>query len=165
MRINLVVAVARNGVIGREGGLPWDLPADLKRFRAITLGHPIIMGRVTHASIGRPLPGRRNIVVTTHPQAIHQACEVAGSLEEALSLAGAAEEVMIIGGRALYAAALPLASRLFLTEVDADVSGDVRFPEYPRSEWLEISRETHLPDPENPLPFSFVILERRAPAR
>lgn len=165
MRVNLVVAVARNGVIGREGGLPWDLPADLKHFRAITLGHPIIMGRVTHASIGRPLPGRRNIVVTTHPQAIHQACEVAESLEEALSMAGAAEEVMIIGGRALYAAALPLASRLFLTEVDADVSGDVRFPEYPRSEWLEISRETHLPDHENPLPFSFVILERRAPAR
>ncbi len=165
MRINLVVAVARNGVIGREGGLPWELPADLKRFRAITLGHPIIMGRVTHASIGRPLPGRRNIVVTTHPQDIHPACEVAASLEEALIMAGGSAEVMIIGGRALYAAALPLASRLFLTEVDADVSGDVRFPEYARSEWLEISRETHLPDPQNTLPFSFVILERRAPVR
>ena len=162
MRVNLVVAVARNGVIGREGGLPWDLPADLKRFRAITLGHPIIMGRVTHASIGRPLPGRRNIVVTTHPGQIHPECETASSLADALVMAGAAEEVMIIGGRALYAAALPLATRLFLTEVDAEVAGDVKFPEFTRSQWQEVSREEHASDAANSLPFSFVILERRA---
>lgn len=163
MRINLVVAVARNGVIGREGGLPWDLPADLKRFRAITLGHPIIMGRVTHASIGRPLPGRRNIVVTTHPGQIHPQCETAASLADALAMVGAVDEVMIIGGRALYAAALPLATRLFLTEVDAEVVGDVKFPAFTRSEWREVLREDHARDAANSLPFSFVVLERRTP--
>ncbi|MBM4228049.1 MAG: dihydrofolate reductase [Gammaproteobacteria bacterium] len=162
MRMNLVVAVARNGVIGREGGLPWELPADLKRFRAITLGYPIIMGRVTHASIGRPLPGRRNIVVTTHPAQIHPECETAASLAEALAMVGAVDEVMIIGGRALYAAALPLATRLFLTEVNAEVAGDVMFPEFTLSEWQEVSREEHASDAANSLPFSFVVLERRA---
>lgn len=161
MRVNLVVAVARNGVIGREGGLPWDLPADLKHFRAITLGHPIIMGRVTHASIGRPLPGRRNIVVTTHPGQIHPQCETAASLADALAMVGAVDEVMIIGGRALYAAALPLATRLFLTEVDAEVVGDVKFPAFTRSEWREVLREDHARDAANSLPFSFVVLERR----
>lgn len=163
MRVNLVVAVARNGVIGREGGLPWDLPADLKHFRAITLGHPIIMGRVTHASIGRPLPGRRNIVVTTHPGQIHPQCETAASLADALAMVGAVDEVMIIGGRALYAAALPLATRLFLTEVDAEVVGDVKFPAFTRSEWREVLREDHARDAANSLPFSFVVLERRTP--
>lgn len=163
MRVNLVVAAARNGVIGRGGGLPWDLPADLKRFRAITLGHPIIMGRVTHASIGRPLPGRRNIVVTTHPGQVHPECETAASLADALAMVGAVDEVMIIGGRALYAAALPLASRLFLTEVEAEIAGDVKFPEFARSEWQEVWREAHASDAANSLPFSFVVLERRAP--
>lgn len=163
MRINLVVAVARNGVIGRAGGLPWHLPADLKRFRAITMGHPIIMGRVTHASIGKPLPGRRNIVVSTHPADIHPACEVAGSLTEALAMAGTVDEVMIIGGRALYAAALPLAGRLFLTEVNAMVDGDVHFPDFSRSEWQEVARESHPADEANEYPFSFVTLERREP--
>lgn len=162
MRINIVVAIGRHGVIGRGGGLPWHLPADLKRFRAITLGHPIIMGRRTHASLGRPLPGRQNLVVTGHPEQIHPACEAVASLAAALARVALAEEAMIIGGRALYAAALPLATRFFLTEVDAEVDGDVRFPEFDRGVWRETSRERHVPDAENLLPFSFVVLERTA---
>lgn len=164
-RVTLVAAVARNGVIGREGGLPWRLPADLRRFRALTWGHPVVMGRRTWESIGgRPLPGRRNIVVTRRPGYRAPGAEVAGSPEAALMLAAGADEVMVIGGGELYAAFLPLAGRILLTEVDAEPEGDARFPDLDPTEWEEVAREAHAPDAENPLPYAFVELRRRWPA-
>jgi len=160
-RITLVAAVARNGVIGRAGRLPWRLPADLRRFRAVTWGHPIVMGRRTWESIGRPLAGRRNIVVTRRPDYRAPGAEVVGSPEAALAAAADAGEVMVIGGGELYAAFLPLAGRILLTEVDAEPEGDARFPDLDPTEWEEVAREAHAPDAENPLPYAFVELRRR----
>lgn len=140
MRVALVVAVARNGVIGRDGGLAWKISDDLKRFREITLGKPVIMGRKTYESIGRPLPERVNIVVTRSASPISGAT-IAGSVEEALRLGAEAashldtEEICVIGGAEIYAATLPLASRLYLTEVEAEVVGDVHFPAFDPSAW------------------------------
>lgn len=159
--VALVVAMDRDGVIGAGGRLPWHLPGDLRRFRAVTMGHPIVMGRRTHESIGRALPGRHNIVVTRTPGFRAPGCTVVGSLEEALVRAGAAAEVMVIGGAALFAAALSLARRIHLTEVHAAVGGDVYFPAFDRSAWVEIAREDVDADEHNPLPMSFVTLERR----
>ncbi len=157
-RVNLVVALADNGVIGRDGGLPWHLPADLKRFREITWGHPIVMGRRTHESIGRVLPGRLNLVISRDPHCAAAGCVVVPDLEAALAAAGAVPEVMIVGGAAVYAAALPRATRLFLTEVHARVDGDVRFPDFDRSAWRETAREPHRGEGE--YDYSFVTLER-----
>lgn len=157
-RVNLVVALADNGVIGRDGGLPWHLPADLKRFREITWGHPIVMGRRTHESIGRVLPGRLNLVISRDPRCAAAGCVVVPDLEAALAAAGAAPEVMIVGGAAVYAAALPRATRLFLTEVHARVDGDVRFPDFDRRAWRETAREPHRGEGE--YDYSFVTLER-----
>lgn len=161
MRINLVVARAHNGVIGRQGTLPWHLPADLKRFREITTGHPIVMGRLTHQSIGRVLPGRRNLVVTSHPDAVAPGATAVPSLEAALVAAGRVSDVMIIGGVALYEATLPRADRIYLTEVHADIEGDVTFPPLAPAQWREVAREDHPADTHNPLSYSFVILDRR----
>lgn len=161
MRVNLVVALDRGGVIGHDGGLPWRLPRDLQRFREITLGHPIVMGRRTHESIGRPLPGRLNLVLSTDPRFQAPGCVAMHSLESALAACAEVPEVMIVGGAALYAAALPLAQRLFLTEVAADTEGDVRFPAFERSEWTETARERHAADEKNEYACDFVVLERR----
>ncbi|HMM74714.1 MAG TPA: dihydrofolate reductase [Gammaproteobacteria bacterium] len=157
-RVNIVVALAANGVIGRDGGLPWHLPGDLKRFREITWGHPIVMGRRTHASIGRVLPGRLNIVISRDPGAGAAGAVVVRDLDAALAAAGEVPEVMIVGGAAVYAAALPRAARLFLTEVHAAVDGDVRFPDFDRSAWRETAREPHRGEGE--FDYSFVTLER-----
>lgn len=154
--LGLVVAVARNGGIGKDNALPWRLPEDLKRFKALTLGHPVIMGRATHESIGKPLVERRNVVVsTTRPS--FAGCEVAPSLEAALALVGGDGAMpMIIGGARLYAEALPLATHLFLTEVDRDVEADTFFPQWDRAQWTEVKRErAQTPD------VWFVDLERR----
>ena len=134
MTLVLLAAVAANGVIGRDGGLPWHLPADLKRFKALTMGHPVIMGRRTCESIGRPLPGRRNIVLTRSGKALPAGFEHHAGLDEALAACGQAEAPCVIGGAALYELALPRASRLELTEVHAEVDGDVRFPGFDRGE-------------------------------
>ncbi len=160
MRVNLVVAIATNGVIGRAATLPWHLPADLRHFKQITLGYPLIMGRITHQSIGRALPGRLNIVVSRDLQAVVAGCVVVASLAHALTAAAPASEVMVIGGHALYHAALPLAQRIFLTEVQAEIEGDVRFPPFARGDWRETSREDFTADEQNAFPFSFVVLER-----
>jgi dihydrofolate reductase len=123
--LTIVVAIARNGVIGDKGGLPWRIPEDLRHFRAVTTGHAIVMGRKTHESLGRPLPGRRNIVVSRNPAARFEGCETAESLEQAVLLARETDDdPRIIGGSALYTAALPLATRIYLTEIDRDVEGD-----------------------------------------
>lgn len=158
-RLNIVVALAANGVIGRDGDLPWRLPADLKRFREITWGHPIVMGRRTHESIGRVLPGRLNVVISRDPHCAAAGCVVVPDLDAALVAAGDVSDVMIVGGAAVYAAALPRAARLYLTEVHAEVDGDVRFPAFDRHEWRETAREEHRDEGE--YDYSFVILERR----
>jgi dihydrofolate reductase len=160
MRVNLVVAMATNRVIGRAATLPWHLPSDLKHFKKITLGYPLIMGRVTHQSIGRALPGRLNIVVSGNLHAAAAGCVVVASLADALSAAAPAPEAMVIGGHALYHAALPTAQRIFLTEVHAEIEGDVTFPPFAHEEWRETSREDCAADEQHAYPFSFVILER-----
>ena len=138
--LGLVVAVARNGGIGKNGALPWRIPEDLKRFKAITLGHAVIMGRATHQSIGRPLPERRNIVVSG---TAFTGCEQAGSLDDALALARTTDPMpLIIGGARLYAEALPHVTHLFLTEVARDVEADTFFPAWNRADWREVQRSS-----------------------
>ena len=137
----LVVAMARNRGIGKGGQLPWHLPEDLKRFKALTLGHALIMGRKTHESIGRPLPGRRNIVVT-RSGASFAGCETAASLEAAMRLARETDAMpMVIGGAELYAQALPYATHLYLTHVDRDVEADTYFPGLVEAEWEQVRQE------------------------
>lgn len=164
MRVSLVVAMAHDGVIGRDGGMPWHLPAELKRFRAITMGKPIVMGRRTHDSIGRALPGRRNIVLSRDPAyRAAEGCEVFPSLDAALAVLGDCEEVMIIGGATLYAEALPRATRLHLTEIDAELAGDTWFPAFDRNQWREVASEARGIDADNPLAWRHVVLEREPP--
>jgi dihydrofolate reductase len=158
--LSLVAAIARNRVIGIGGRLPWHLPEDLRRFKRLTMGAPVIMGRRTHESIGRPLPGRRNIVVTRQATAHWPGCTVAPSLAAALALAADAPEAFVIGGAALYAEALPHANRLYLTLIDAAYDGDTRFPEFEAAAWREVSREPGIG--ASGLPYSFVTYERRA---
>lgn len=164
--IGLVVAMAEGRVIGAGGRLPWHLPADLRHFRTLTLGKPIVMGRRTFESIGHPLPGRTNIVVTRNPAVRGAGISIARDLEAALAMARPLGEVMVIGGAAIYARALPVAERIYLTEVHARLSGDTYFPGYERGEWRERDRIDHPPDPANHYPYSFVVLERvsRGPA-
>ncbi len=161
LRVSIVVAMARNRVIGVGGTLPWHLPADLRYFRSITMGKPIIMGRRTHESIGRPLPGRHNIVVSTRKDFCPaEGCSRAFSLDHALEIAGSVEEAMVVGGAALYLEALERAGRIYLTEVHVEVEGDVLFPYFDRGQWREIERLDCSPDEANSHPHSFVLLER-----
>lgn len=160
MRLNAVLAMDQGGVIGRGNQLPWHLPEDLKRFRRLTLGHPVVMGRKTHESIGRPLPGRRNIVVTRNVNYVAEGCEVVHSLEEALTLVKDAAEVMLIGGAALFSEALPHCDRLLLTVVDAHVEGDVTLPPFDWREWRPEHVEQVPADEKNPLPHRFLELRR-----
>ncbi len=160
MKLVLVVAMASNGVIGRDGTLPWHLPADLKRFRAITMGKPIVMGRRTHESIGRPLPGRRNIVLSRAAGYQAAGCEVFPALDIALAALKDVEEVMIVGGAALYGEALPHAQLIYLTEVDAAPAGDVYFPDFDPIEWREIDSEQHPADKNNQHAYRFRVLQR-----
>jgi dihydrofolate reductase len=162
MSVSIIVAMARHDVIGRAGTLPWHLPDDLRRFKQITLGHAIVMGRKTYESIGRPLPGRRNIVVTATPSYQAPGCLCVSSLPAAIMAAGNDPEIMVIGGHALYDAALPIATRLYMTEIDAEIQGDVYFPPFERAEWCETAREFHPRDTTHAYAFSFVVLERVA---
>ncbi|MDA1118454.1 MAG: dihydrofolate reductase [Proteobacteria bacterium] len=157
-RVYLVAAVAANGIIGANGRLPWHLPEDLKHFKALTLGHPVIMGRKTWDSLGRPLPGRENIVVTRAPGYEAPGASVAASLEGALALCAGEPSVFVIGGREVYAAALPQAHGLVLTEIRREYAGDVRFPEFDRSAWRETQRKPQTG--ADGLQFDFVLYER-----
>ncbi|HVZ91432.1 MAG TPA: dihydrofolate reductase [Rhizomicrobium sp.] len=158
--VSLVVAMADNGVIGVNGTLPWRVPDDLRRFKALTMGKPCIMGRRTWDSLPRkPLPGRHNIVVTRDPQFRADGASLVHSLQEALAIAAGAEEICIIGGAEIYRAALPFADRIHLTEIHADVEGDTRLALFDRAIWRESRREDHGAG-EGPR-FSFVTLERR----
>ena len=162
--LSLICAVARNGVIGRGGKLPWQLPADLAQFKRVTWGKPIVMGRRTHESIGRALPGRRNIVVTSHRDFHPADCETVPDLAAARALCGGEIEWVVIGGASLFAEALPQAQRMHLTRVHADVDGDVWFPAFEPGEWRELSRLDHPRDERHAHAFSMVTLERRGAA-
>ena len=162
MRLQVVAAVARGGVIGRDGGLPWRLPDDLARFRDLTTGHAVVMGRRTWDSLPdrfRPLPDRRNVVLTRSPSWLDDGAERAGSLEAALALLAAEERVFVIGGGAIFAEALPLADDLHLTEIDLDVDGDAYFPDWDRQAFEELSREERVT--ADGTPFAFVSYRRR----
>jgi dihydrofolate reductase len=162
--ISLVVAMARNRVIGRDNGLPWRLSEDLKRFKATTLGKHLLMGRKTFESIGKPLPGRRNIVLTRDRDWRAEGVEVVRSVEEALQLAGAAPELAVIGGAEVYRLVLPMTDRIHLTRVEADVAGDTVFPELNPWQWSEIHCGEHPADERNQYAVTFLRLERRSAA-
>jgi dihydrofolate reductase len=160
VKLTLIVAVADNGVIGRQNELPWRLPADLKRFKAITMGKPIIMGRKTFESIGKPLPGRTNIVITRQSDLSLPGCVVVASLQAALVAAGDVDEAMIIGGAEIYRQSFAQADCVQLTEVHAVIEGDVRFPALSSRQWREIVREDYPADERHAHAYSFVTLER-----
>ena len=160
-RICLIAAVGRNGAIGARGGMPWRLSSDLKHFKALTMGKPLVMGRKTFESVGRPLPGRDVIVVTRDAGWSRPDVWVARSLDEALRLAADAAEIMIGGGGEIYAQALPRAQRLYITEVDLAPEGDVRFPEIDTVDWREARREPGERGPNDAADFAFVQYERR----
>ena len=159
--ISIIVAIAKNGVIGKGNELPWNLPADLNYFRTKTKGHPVIMGARTHLSIGRLLPGRKNIVLSDNPdfQPIEGAL-VAKSFEEAFDLTKESDEAFIIGGANVYKQGLNWADRLYITEVQADVEGDIFFPQFDKSQWKEIKREKREKDAENVFNLDFVVYEK-----
>ena len=160
--ISLIWAMADNRVIGIENRLPWKLPADMKWFRQNTMGKPIIMGRLTFESFGaKPLPGRRNIIVSRNPTYAAEGIETFPSLEEAIAATKDEAETMIIGGMSIYEQALPLADRLYLTQVHADVEGDAWFPKFDMQPWQESHREDFSSDEKNPHAYSFIIFDKQ----
>lgn len=165
-KISLIVAMAANRVIGRDNALPWRLPADLRRFKQVTMGHTLVMGRKTYDSIGRPLPGRRTVVVTRQPGWSPQGAketdgvQVVPSLDDALATASGESEVFVAGGGEMFRAILPRADRIHLTRIDAEISGDTTFPEFDPTAWKIVEEEHHEPDAENPFPYTFQILDR-----
>lgn len=163
MKISMIAAMAHDRVIGKDNQMPWHLPADLAHFKRVTLGKPVLMGRKTFESIGRPLPGRRNLVISRNPDYQAEGIEVVGSVEAALALlAGSSvEELMVIGGGHLYAEMLPSADCLYLTRIDLAVVGDTRFPAFDDGQWQRIECESHPADEKNPHPYSFETWQRR----
>jgi dihydrofolate reductase len=164
MRLSIIVAVADNRVIGREGDLPWRLSADLKRFKALTMGHHLLMGRKTFESIGTVLPGRTTVVISRGQPDLPTEVRLVHSLEQAVELARAHgdDEPFIAGGAEIYAQALPAADRLYFTRVHADSEGDTLFPAWQEAEWQEVFREDHPADDRNAHPYSFLVYERRS---
>ena len=161
--LSIIVAVADNGVIGSGNQLPWRLPDDLKRFKALSLGKPIVMGRKTFDSIGRPLPGRLNIVISRQPGLEIPGCRVVASIDEALAAAQPAPEIVIVGGADIYRQILPKVQTIHLTRVHANIAGDVVFPELQEQQWREVAKEYHPADERHAHAFTFSTLERVAP--
>jgi len=161
MRLSIVVAMDSNRLIGKDNGLPWHLPADLAFFKKLTTGNTILMGRKTFDSIGRPLPNRCNIIITRNADIEIAGCEVVNSIEKALSLVQSETEVMVIGGAKLYQQILPIADRLYITQVEGEFDGDTYFPHYDEDDWLEVSCESHQPDEKNKHAYHFIILKRK----
>ena len=161
MIISLIAAMGKDRVIGIDNRLPWRLPADMKHFRALTLGKPVLMGRKTFDSIGKPLPGRTNIVVSQDPDFQPEGVTVARSIAEALAAGREADEIMVIGGASFYAQLLPRAQRLYLTEIHQEFAGDAFFPAWDPRQWREIERDDHAADGDNIYPYSFITLARR----
>jgi dihydrofolate reductase len=164
-RVSIIVATDERGAIGLEGRLPWRLPEDLGRFKSLTLGKPVVMGRRTWDSIGKPLPGRLNIVVTRQAGLQLPGATVVGSLDQALATAGEVPEVCIIGGAEIYRLALPLADTLHLTRVHAVVAADTCFPELDLGQWQEVAREEHAADDRHAHAFAFIELRRARPGQ
>ena len=160
MKISIIVAAATNNVIGRDGELPWRLPEDLKRFKQLTIGKPVIMGRLTYESIGKPLPDRRNIILSARKGLNIDGCEVVDTPDAAIRLAGDAEEVMVIGGGGVYSAMLPMADRIYMTRIDATFDGDTFFPELNDDEWQIVDCADFPADESRQFGFSFVTLDR-----
>lgn len=165
MRISLIVAAAINDVIGRDGGLPWRLSDDLKRFKRLTMGKPVIMGRITHESIGKPLPDRRNIVISSRGGLEIAGCEVVAGPAEALAIAAGAEEVMVIGGGKVYEQMLPQADRIYMTRVNISTDGDVYFPKISNEEWQVVDQQDFPADESTAFGFSFLTLDRLSSAK
>jgi dihydrofolate reductase len=161
MRLSMIVAMDDNRLIGKENGLPWHLPADLQYFKKTTTGKAILMGRKTFESLGRPVPNRRNIIITHNREYKAEGCEVVNSIDEALNLTQADEEVMVIGGASFYEQTLPMIDRLYITKVDGEHEGDAYFPSFNEEQFIEISRETHLPDDKNQHTYHFIVLDRK----
>ena len=160
MRVSLIAAMAQNRVIGRDNQLPWRLPADLQHFKKITMGKPIVMGRKTWQSIGRPLPGRTNIVITRDANFQAEGCVVVHSIDGAIQAADGNDELMIIGGANLYEQTLGQAERLYLTRIKADVEGDAWFPQLEDNKWKQVECESFTADAKNEYDYEFVVYER-----
>jgi dihydrofolate reductase len=156
MIISLIAAMDKNNVIGKDNSLPWKLPADMKRFKELTVGKPVVMGRKTFESIGKPLPGRKNIILTRDKNFRAKGCVVVHSVDESLKAAESSAELMIIGGAQIYRQFLPIANKMHLTLIDAEFGGDAYFPEYSKNEWKEVKREEH----QNNHRYSFVDFKR-----
>lgn len=156
MIISLVAAAAENNIIGKENALPWRLPADLKFFKNLTMGHTMIMGRKTFQSVGKPLPGRKTIIITRDRSFAAEGCIVLGSLSEAFEYCKNEEEIFVVGGAEIYHQSLPLSDKIYLTRVHGIFAGDTYFPEIPPNEWKELSREEFRADEKNIYPYSFI---------
>jgi len=161
MNLAIIVATDQSGVIGKENDLPWKLSADLQYFKRVTMGKPLIMGRKTHESIGRALPGRKNIIISSNKHFEADQCVVCHSVEQALAACGDAEEAMVMGGASLYKVFLPYANKLYLTLVHASLEGDTWFPEWDSKAWSQISREDHPADEKNEYPYSFIVYQKK----
>lgn len=161
MRLSIIVAVAENGVIGRSNDLPWRLPADLKRFKRLTLDHHLLLGRKTFDAIGRPLPGRKMVVISRRRPVLPAGVQLAASLSRAIEIAehSGDDEAFVGGGAQIYLQALPLADRIYLTRLETSFDGDAFFPELGLTEWRRVSQEHHEADDDNPWPYSFEIYE------
>jgi len=160
-RISIIVAMAHNRTIGINNTLPWRCPEDLKRFKTLTMGHHMIMGRKTYDSIGKPLPGRTTVVVTRNPDLKIDGCIVTRSLNEAIAACTGDDEIFIVGGAELYALALPLVTTLYITEIQQEVEGDAYFPPFGRNEWEEVSREQRSQQQPQTLTYHFVTYRRK----
>lgn len=162
MRISIIVAVADNGVIGRDNDLPWHLSADLRRFKRLTMGHHLLLGRKTFAAIGRPLPGRHMVVISRGTPELPAGVALVSSLAAGIDLArrGGDDEVFIAGGAQIYSLALPLTERIYMTRVHQEFAGDTHLPDLDEDQWTVVDREHHQPDEKNPLGYSFLVLER-----
>ncbi len=160
MTFSIVVAMSKNAVIGRNGDLPWRLSADLKHFKSLTMGKPIVMGRITHESIGRPLPGRENIILTRDRHYRAEGCTVLNELNDIHKRYSEFDEIMIIGGSQLYAETLPFARKMYVTEVHTEVEGDTYFPDFDRRQWEEKERQDFSADGKNEFDYSFVVREK-----
>ncbi len=161
MTLAIIVATDEQGLIGKDNDLPWKLSADLQYFRRITMGKPIVMGRNTHESIGRALPGRHNIVITSDKNYQAEGCSVVHSIDAALAECMDDEEIMVMGGASLYKQLLPQADKLYLTKVHANLEGDTWFPDWHKDHWQEISCDDHLADDKNEYPYSFIIYQKK----
>ncbi len=161
MVISIIVAMGNGRVIGIKNKLPWDLPADMEHFQQLTIGKPVIMGQKTFESIGKPLPGRTNIIMTLDKDFNPSGCLIACSIEEALEKAKDFKEAMICGGVSIYKQFLPLADKMYLTLIEGDFEGDAYFPEFDWNDWQETERVDNEPDKDNSYPYSFVTLQRK----